>query len=252
MHHERTGSHLCFWRGYATVKANMFKAPTQPPVPPKAPEEAPPAEANAGVEETTKPASDLPELPKAPEEPQEVKPVDEPAAASEPAVAAEPEPAKVDEPAAAAVPVAPVVNGADLQPEERPAQQEKAEPATSAPEPTDAADAPVEGGASAEVAANGAPPVTESAAPSGAPEETVKASIPEPEDANGKRKADEAAPANGDVVEKKPKTESTVVAATNGHAPEIKKAPRSKKEKKEPAPVGKTARRTRSQGMLEA
>lgn len=70
-----------------------------------------------------------------------------------------------------------------------------------------------------------------------------------------KRKVDEVSAVNGDAAEAAPeagvpteKKQKLGRSASNGIA---KKAGRPKKEKKEPAPVGKTARKTRSQAALD-
>jgi len=75
-----------------------------------------------------------------------------------------------------------------------------------------------------------------------------------------KRKAEEPAATNGGVAEKKAKTDSNGHAATtNGNdepapAPAPKKLGRPRKDKKEkpPVPIGRTIRKTRSQGPVEA
>lgn len=66
-----------------------------------------------------------------------------------------------------------------------------------------------------------------------------------------KRKADEVADINGDASNKKPNAETPAEPAQiNGAAP--RKVGRPKKDKKAPVPVGRTARRTRSQGAPDA
>ena len=73
----------------------------------------------------------------------------------------------------------------------------------------------------------------------------------EPPVAGAKRKADSDVEANGDATNKKPNVEATQPEpTTNGSVP-TRKAGRPKKEKKAPAPVGRTARRTRSQGAAD-
>ncbi|KAL2021315.1 hypothetical protein VTK56DRAFT_7286 [Thermocarpiscus australiensis] len=70
-----------------------------------------------------------------------------------------------------------------------------------------------------------------------------------------KRKAEDAfgteADAQRDLTEKKFKSEETVPVETSGTAPAAKKPGRPKKQTKAPAPVGRTARKTRSQGPVE-
>lgn len=68
--------------------------------------------------------------------------------------------------------------------------------------------------------------------------------------AGQKRKAEDDTGANGDPASKKANVEATPATATNG-SPSPRKAGRPKKEKKPPAPIGKTARRTRSQGAAD-
>lgn len=63
-----------------------------------------------------------------------------------------------------------------------------------------------------------------------------------------KADADADAEANGDASSKKVNLEATPPAPTTNGSPPARKPGRPKKEKKQPAPVGKTARRTRSQG----
>jgi len=65
-----------------------------------------------------------------------------------------------------------------------------------------------------------------------------------------KRKAEDDVEANGDPAGKKTNVEATQATAING-SPSPRKAGRPKKEKKLPAPIGKTARRTRSQGAAD-
>jgi hypothetical protein len=67
-----------------------------------------------------------------------------------------------------------------------------------------------------------------------------------------KRKADDSAEANGDATSKKVVVGDTPPAPTTNGSPPPRKAGRPKKDKKQPVPVGRTARRTRSQGAADA
>lgn len=68
---------------------------------------------------------------------------------------------------------------------------------------------------------------------------------------NGKRKAEDAFGADNDLDRKKVKPDTTESATANGTIP-AKKPGRPKKERKILTPVGRTARKTRSQGPVEA
>lgn len=66
-----------------------------------------------------------------------------------------------------------------------------------------------------------------------------------------KRKADDDVGTNGDSSNKKSNIESAAEPPTTNGGTAPRKPGRPKKEKKIPAPVGKTARRTRSQGAAD-
>ncbi|KAK0620953.1 hypothetical protein B0T14DRAFT_567671 [Immersiella caudata] len=82
-------------------------------------------------------------------------------------------------------------------------------------------------------------------------ESQAESQVEKPPVTGEKRKADDNAEANGDTTTKKIVVEDTPpVPTTNGSLPP-RKAGRPKKDKKQPAPVGRTARRTRSQGAAD-
>jgi hypothetical protein len=82
-------------------------------------------------------------------------------------------------------------------------------------------------------------------------ESQVESQTEKPAVTGEKRKADDSGEANGDTASKKIVVEDTPLAPTTNGSPPPRKAGRPKKDKKQPAPVGKTARRTRSQGAAD-
>jgi len=147
---------------------------------------------------------------------------------------------------------------------EKPAEvatQSSAVPATEPPatQPTeDVAEKPeaAEDAAVKMLASNLDPPVNGDSSKAAEPEVPP---VPAPVDAQvekspatgEKRKADDGADANGDANSKKVNVESTPPAPTTNGSPPARKAGRPKKEKKQPLPPGRTARRTRSQGAAD-
>jgi hypothetical protein len=104
-------------------------------------------------------------------------------------------------------------------------------------------------GETAAVRTNGTEKDTDMTDAPAAPEETVNAAV-----AGEKRKAEEPAPTNGEAKKAKSKTNGSV-ASTNSNG-ETKKAGRSGKKDKKPLEkakevVGRTLRKTRSQGPVE-
>lgn len=126
------------------------------------------------------------------------------------------------------------------------------------------APAPAESGVSDAAKANGGPAATggaetkeASAAEAAAAPAGDKAAAPAPEEAavagkpvgNGKRKAEEHAPTNGEA--KKAKTEEAASGDSAANGASGPKKPGRPKKNKEPVTVGRTARKTRSQGPIE-
>ena len=132
-------------------------------------------------------------------------------------------------------------------------------PGAKAPETSSTSDGVQDVGAAEKTpAAGGAPttgvaPTNGHAAPVPAADKADDASAPQ----SDKRKAEETNPADGDVIEKKAKTEAAAPAndATangSGSAPKKVGRPRGKKiTQAVAAAAGRTARKTRSQGPVE-
>lgn len=137
-----------------------------------------------------------------------------------------------------------------------PAAEPPAEPPTAQPAKTVANKAEEAADAAVNMLASNLDTPVKDTPPSGTaePEEPVAEAGPQSDKSpvtGDKRKANDGAEANGDASSKKVNLEATPLApATNG-SPPTRKAGRPKKERKQPAPVGKTARRTRSQGATD-
>ncbi|KAK4459035.1 hypothetical protein QBC42DRAFT_254774 [Cladorrhinum samala] len=140
----------------------------------------------------------------------------------------------------------PVTTGKPASVEEAPEKPE-VEP-VSVPAPATTSDATADGISGA---ANG--DTREDVQMKEASDDTTAAEVEKTESAvgNGKRKAEDAFGADDDAESKKAKPDTTESATTNGTVP-ARKPGRPKKERKILTPVGQTARKTRSQGPVEA